>query len=181
MSLDEHSVARIILRERNEILAYINSFLNDPHLAEDCFQDVCAAAISKKQNFKEQTHLIRWTLAAARNKAIDAVRRRSRHAVVLDTDVLEILENQWTEKLDAHPSDSNSRSAVLTKCLSKLNDNNRKIVELRYFDGITSSRIAKLLGRNVEAVYKALTRIHTTLKTCVSRNLQASQNEGQKP
>ena len=171
MALEQQIIVQTILRERIEILAYINSFLNDAHLAEDCFQEVCSAAVTKVDAFDDETHVIRWTLAAARNKAIDHARKRTHQPVTLDDDVLDLLEGRWVERVAEHPSDANVQSRALTHCLEQLNANNRRIVELRYFDGLKTARVAELLDRNVEAVYRALTRIHTTLKECVDRRL----------
>lgn len=177
MDPNQQTVIQAILRERIELLAYINSFLTDAHLAEDCFQEVFAAAVDRSETFEDQSHIIRWTMAAARNKAIDLARKRSRQPALLDGDILELLEKQWTDNLHAHPSDANIQSTALRKCLEKLTDNNRRLIELRYFDGLNSGRIAELLGRNVESVYKAITRIHVTLRTCLEQNVDANHRE----
>ncbi|MBT3482872.1 MAG: sigma-70 family RNA polymerase sigma factor [Opitutales bacterium] len=172
MPIPEHTVIQTILRERIEILAYINSFLDDAHLAEDCFQEVCVAGIKQRARFSDGPHVFRWTFTTARNKAIDAARKRTRQPIALDRDVLDLLETQWTEESASALLNANVQVRELKRCLETLNENNRKIIELRYFDGLNSSRIAKILGRNVEAVYKAITRIHTALKTCVDRQLE---------
>ena len=177
MGLNHQTVAMVILRERIEILAYINSFLSDAHLAEDCFQEVCSAAIGKDLPFNDETHVIRWTMTTARFKAIDLARKRTRQPILLDNDVLELLEQQWTDDVSRQPSAANVQSVVLRECLKCLTDNNRRIIELRYFDGLTSARIAELLGRNVETVYRAITRIHASLRECLTRGL-ARENQG---
>lgn len=177
MSLNRDRIVQVILRERIEILGYINSFLSDSHLAEDCFQEVCAAAISRSEPFEDESNAIRWTMSAARFKAIDLARKRSRQPILLDDDVLVLLEQQWTDDVSRHPSEANVQSIVLRECLKCLTDNNRRIIELRYFDGLTSARIAELLGRNVESVYRAITRIHTSLRDCLKTGL-ARENQG---
>jgi len=169
--LNEPEIVRIILRERLEILAYIGSFLGDAHLAEDCFQDVCAAAVVKRDHFKDDEHVIRWTLNVARNKAIDLTRRRNRQPRVLDADVLESLEQRWCRCMRERTLDAIGRRHALETCLDSLTENSRRVVELRYVDGLKSSRIAELLGRNVESVYRALTRTHVVLRECMQQKL----------
>ena len=73
----------------------------------------------------------------------------------------------------AHPSAAAAQTQALQSCLEQLNDNNRRIIEFRYFDELKSARIAELLGRNVAAVYRALSRIHSTLRECVDNKLAA--------
>ena len=171
--LAEPEIVRMILRERVEILSYIDSFLNDAHLSEDCFQDVCVAAVVKRDFFEDATHVIRWSLRVARNKAIDLARRRSRQPVVLDEDVLELLEGRWVEGLAPGSLDLAVRVEALQTCLDGLTDYSRRIIDLRYVDGLKSSRIAELLGREVESVYRALTRTHVALRECMHRKLAA--------
>jgi len=173
--LNESDIIRVILRERVEILAYIDSFLSDAHLAEDCFQDVCAAALSKAASFNDGEHVIRWALRVARNKAVDLARVRNRQPVVLDDAVLDLLEDQWIGWRESPSEHVADRVAALKECLDSLTASSRRVVDLRYVDGLKSSRIAELLGRKVEAVYRVLTRAHTALRVCMeSRHLQTT-------
>ena len=55
--LNQSDVVRLLLRDRIKIQSYVDSFLNDAHLAEDCFQETCAAAVAKDLAFEDETHL----------------------------------------------------------------------------------------------------------------------------
>jgi RNA polymerase sigma-70 factor (ECF subfamily) len=170
--LNEPTTVRILIRERIRILSYIDSFLSDRQLAEDCFQDVCAAAVSKDESFEDETHLLRWALRVGRNKSVDLARKRSRQPVILDDDVLESLEGQWIDT-DAPESERQvDQIQTLRCCLETLTENSRRIVQLRYVDGLKSSLIAESMGRKVESIYRALTRAHVALRECMERNLQ---------
>ena len=165
--LKEPDIVRALLRDRVKILSYLDSFLCDFQLAEDCFQDVCVAAMAKEGSFDDETHLLRWALRAGRNKSIDAVRRRSRQPCVLDDEVLTELENQWIDASSLPRIEDSVRIEALKECLNRLTENSRHIVNLRYLDGLKSGRIAELLGRKVESVYRTLTRAHVALRECV--------------
>lgn len=167
--LDESSIVRTLLRDRAQVLSYIDSFLGDYPAAEDCYQDVCAAAVSNQSGFESETHLLRWVMRVGRNKSIDLVRKRSRQPVLLDDDVLELLEAQWFSADQAHRGGSTECVESLRACLNSLTDNNRHIIELRYTDGMKTGRIAEVLGRKVESVYRALTRAHVQLRDCMDR------------
>jgi RNA polymerase sigma-70 factor (ECF subfamily) len=170
--LDEPTTVRILIRDRIKILSYIDSFLGDLQLAEDCFQDVCAAAVAREEPFENETHVLRWALRVGRNKSVDLARKRSREPVILDDDVLDSLEGQWSAA-EPVPSDHQAECIrILRHCLDALTENSRRIVHLRYVDDMKSSRIAKALGRNVESIYRALTRAHVALRECMERNSQ---------
>lgn len=175
MALPESSIVEIIIRERISVLAYVNSILHDAHKAEDCFQEVLTQAITRKAEFDDETHVIRWTLAASRNKAIDVIRKKQRQPLQLEEDVLELVEAQWTQKLTGNEDNGHAQTRALSYCLQELTENNRRIVELRYFDGLKSAAVADALGRSVDSIYKALTRIHSTLRGCVERRLPLEQ------
>ena len=91
---------------------------------------------------------------------------------MLDDGALEALEGQWLAE-SSHPSESDSdRVLALKGCLSELTDNSRKIVTFRYHEGLKSGRIAELLGRKTETVYRSLARAHVVLRECMKRQLE---------
>jgi RNA polymerase sigma-70 factor (ECF subfamily) len=102
--LNESDIVRSLLKDRLKILSYLDSILSDFHLAEDCYQDVCAAAVAKVDYFEDATHMLRWSLRTGRNKAIDSLRRRDRQPCGLDDGALEALEGQWLAE-SSHPPD----------------------------------------------------------------------------
>lgn len=173
--LNESDIVRSLLKNRLKILSYLDSILSDFHLAEDCYQDVCAAAVAKVDYFEDATHVLRWSLRTGRNKAIDLLRRRDRQPCGLDDGALEALEGQWLAE-SSHPSECDSdRIHALKGCLGELTENSRKIVEFRYHEGLKSGRIAELLGRKVETVYRSLARTHVVLRECMKRQLEKEE------
>ena len=168
--LDESTIVRVLIRDRIRILSWIDSFLSDAQLAEDCYQDLCAAAVVKDQRFEVEAHLLRWTLRVGRNKSIDLARRRTRQPAILDDDVLQALETRWFSDSSGARRAQAERVEKLRHCLGTLSDNSRRIVELRYVDSLKSARIAELLGRKVESVYRALARAHVALRECMEQS-----------
>lgn len=175
MALSDDKIVAIIFRERNEILAYINSFLGDSHLAEDCFQEVSSAALANRDSFESETHVIRWSLRVARNKAIDFTRKRKRQPGTLPDDVLDLIEDQWASELMANQGEGARQLDYLEQCVEALSPNARQLVELRYFKGLGSSQVAKTVGKKVETVYQALARAHVALRECVGGKVAAEK------
>ena len=174
--LDESTTVRILIRDRIRILSYIDSFISDLQLAEDCFQDVCAAAVARDEPFQDEVHLLRWALRVGRNKSVDLVRKQSRQPVILDEDVLESLEGQWVGAEAPETDHQAQRIQTLRRCLQSLTENSRRIVQLRYVEGMKSGRIAESMGRKVESIYRALTRAHVALRECMEQNLQETNS-----
>ena len=167
-TLDQESVARLLLQQRMELTAYIQSIVRNMHMAEDVFQDVCVRAIKHHETFADRTHLSKWARRVARNRSIDALRRKENQAVVLNEEVLELLESDWPEM---ETEESTESVMALRLCMDKMTPYSREILRLRYMEGLAGTEVADTLNRKVDTIYKALTRIHIGLRDCVKRQL----------
>jgi RNA polymerase sigma-70 factor (ECF subfamily) len=164
MAISNEVLVRVLLRDREKLFAYCWSILRDDDLAEEIFQEVSTLAVQKRGTIQNEQHLAGWLRLAARRKALEAIRARKRMPELLDEEVLGLLESEWGA-WDAKPSAA--WLEALRHCLGKLNGRARELIELRYQQGLKSRQIADRLGRNVQSVYVALTRIHLKLADCV--------------
>lgn len=172
-TLDQETVARLLLQQRMELTAYIQSIVRDIHMAEDVFQDVCVKAIKRHDTFNDAIHLAKWTRRVARNRSIDSLRRKENQTLVLNEEVLELLEADWPEEEQGAPTKA---IEALRSCMGKMTPYSREILRLRYMEGLPGTQVAETLNRKVDTVYKALTRIHMGLRDCVKR--QMTRREG---
>jgi len=67
-----------------------------------------------------------------------------------------------------------NRKEALRRCMEKLSESNRDLLRFRYFDDLAYSEIAQKLGKSVNNLYVAFSRIHSVLERCVTRKLQQS-------
>jgi DNA-directed RNA polymerase specialized sigma24 family protein len=47
----------------------------------------------------------------------------------------------------------------------------RRVLELRYADGLGCAEVAAAVGVGLDAIYKRLSRLHATLRQCVEGKL----------
>lgn len=173
-ALDQEAVARLMLKQRMELTAYIQSIVRDIHMAEDVFQDVCVKAIKHHETFNDSLHLTKWTRRVARNRAIDTLRRKENQTLVLNEEALNLLENDWPiEDEGASPK----AIEALRGCMGKMTPYSREILRLRYMEGLPGTQVAETLNRKVDTIYKALTRIHMGLRDCVKRRLTGREGD----
>ena len=170
MGLDQNTVVQVLLRERVRITASVLSMLRDVHGADDVFQQVVLQALEGRDQFREPEHLFAWSLRVARHRAIDLLQKRG--ARCLDESVLELLEQEW-----AAAEDSGPRVEALHRCMKKLPAPARRLLRLRYEDGLRCSAVAARLGRTVDAVYQNLSRTHRQLRQCIERQLKAAGSQ----
>ncbi len=165
MPLERETVLRLLLIERTKILAYLYAILHDHQGAEDVLQDVSVLALDRCTDIEDERHFLGWVRKAARFKALHALRQRRLQPVGLDDEVLDLLDADWQTLDDTSPRDLVDRLRV---CLDRLTPNARRLVELKYVEGLAGATIADRLGRHVRSVYTALSRVHRALSDCMA-------------
>ena len=168
MPIDNDCLAQVLLREREKLYAYSWAIVRDDELAEEILQEVALIALQKRDSIHDERHLAGWLRLAIRKRAYALARKRRARPLPMDNVLLDLMDAGWRRWDDA-PSDA--LLAALDACLGTLTENSRELVELRYQQGMKSSQVAAQLGRNVQAVYVALTRIHTKLLECMRLRL----------
>lgn len=171
MPIENDTLVRILLRDREKLFAYCWAILRDHDLAEEVFQEISVLALQKRESIKDVQHFAGWLREAARRKSLEAVRARRAKPALMDNALLDLLEPEW-RRWDDTPS--NVLLEALRKCMGRLGQSAKELVELRYGQGLKSAQIANKLQRKVETVYVSLSRIHSRLADCVRHRLSAT-------
>jgi RNA polymerase sigma-70 factor, ECF subfamily len=161
-------VARLLMRHRGVLFAYLIAALRNPHDAEDLLQDVSLAATSSWSQYDPETPFLPWAREIARRRVLDFAGRRARRPALLDPEVLARLEVA-AARLD--PETLEPRRFALRSCLEKLGAHTRQILELRYDERLDVDAIAARAGRTLQATYAILKRAKEALRDCVARRL----------
>lgn len=165
--MNHETVIRLLVSDRARLLAYAWSIVRDDHAAEDLYQDVVVVVMNQSDTFHDSAHVMKWTRATLRNKALEHLRTK-RSAAVLSEDVLDILDDHWME----HDQTAiGELTDALRQCLSSLTENTRRLVHMRYGQGMKGIDIATSTGRTAHSVYVALSRAYKALGDCISARL----------
>lgn len=151
---DEQAYSSLYDNYSKALFVVILQIVNQHEVAEDVLQEVFIKIWQNIRSYDPRKgRLYTWMLNIARNQAIDRLRSRDFNkqskTVALSSTVYNI---------------SAERSAVedggLKKTLGKLPDDNRKLLELAYYQGYTHEEIAKILELPLGTVK---TRIRSTV------------------
>jgi RNA polymerase sigma-70 factor (ECF subfamily) len=116
--------------------------LGDRHAAEECTQDVFVSVWRTARSYEPaRAGVGTWLMTIARNRAIDATRRRAARPVDPHEDV-------WTAEQAPDTAElvSSADEAVrVAAALAELPDSQREALALAYFDGLTHTEIAERL------------------------------------
>jgi len=154
------------MQQRAELIGYAWLVVGDPDLAEDVFQEVSVAAIRKADEINDADHLTGWLYQAIRLQGLKARRDQSRRHQLLSPDILEVLADSPT-----HTQDDSARQAALRECVNRLQGTTRDILEMRYGQNLKPAAIAKATGKNIQTIYKTITRAHSALRDCITKRL----------
>jgi RNA polymerase sigma-70 factor (ECF subfamily) len=142
------------LYDRFGRLAYsvIRSVVRDPSTAEDLVQEIFLRVWNRAHAFGAgRGPLGPWLLTIARNRAIDHLRssgsRMQRNSCGLD------LREHPSLYVDMERDVFNTDHArVIRKAIAKLNDNQQKVIELAYYEGLSQTEMAERMGQPLGAV-----------------------------
>jgi len=147
--------------------SFISLMIPDYHDAQDVLQEVAAAVLSHDSSRSVPESFNAWVIGIARNKAMDAHRRRSADKLVFDSEALQLLA-------DAHEraeADQGPLHDAMEHCLKRLASKARHLVEMRYQDSLSPGEIARTTGSNVRAINVALHRVRAALRECIEMRL----------
>lgn len=133
------------------VLGLAERMLRDADEAEDVLSDVFVQVWSRiHQHDSRRGPLVPWVLSIARNRALDLLRRRRRWWRKLER-VEEERETGGVEILD--PQESGEAAVpgwpvhrAVHQALAGLPEEQRRMVELSYFEGLSHAEIARRTG-----------------------------------
>lgn len=166
-----------------EIRPVLSAFLvtrtgGDPSAAGDCLQEVAVVLWKKHDAGWSAEDFRRYAFRCADIEARSYRRkchRLGKRIVYLAPDVVQALGNETQEQIAADPVPGRRRLDALQLCLDGLDPVQRELLDARYEkDGVGKSvaDIAKERGCKMEALYKRLERIRTSLQGCILKRLK---------
>jgi RNA polymerase sigma-70 factor (ECF subfamily) len=165
-------ITRLLIHRRHYILAYLYSLLHDHHAVEDVFQDVSLIAIQKAEEYRPGSNFIAWVFAISRNKVREHLRKR------MGAPIEDLLLRQMEEAFAGavvNP-DLERRKRALRQCVASLQQEARRVLELRYQEGLSPADIAAQIRQTRTAVNSVLQRIREKLRACVEQRLLLTEN-----
>lgn len=165
------ALATLYDRYAGLLLSMANRMLGDKTMAEDLVQDVFMEVWRRAHAFDSSRGSVRtWLLVRLRSRALDRLRSaRHRREVTVD-DVGPKEAAPTTEDPELSPDRALVREVVQT-----LPEEQRTVIELSYFQGLSSSEIAERMGSPLGTVKSRTAAALGKLRAAMS---QAHQHRG---
>lgn len=172
-SSDERTEAflRLLNEHERRLGIYVTGLVTCPQDAQDILQEGKIVMWRQFHQFELGTNFPAWARKILFYQIL-AYRRRSKRdkSETLSDRMLEMLseesetairEQRWLK-----------REKALAQCVTKLSEEHREILHLRYRDEASIERISRRTERTEGAVYRLLSRLRKNLYLCVEKELK---------
>jgi len=152
--------ALVLLYDRYSKLVYSVALrvLRNPASAEDVLQDIFIHIWYSSERLKvAEGTFSRWLAVVARNRAIDVLRRRR------PADTLEALILASSYNLAKH-AEQNLMCEKAGVLIAELPGEQRKVLEMAFFEGMSHSEIAAMTGRPLGTIKSSIRNGLSTLR-----------------
>lgn len=143
----------IIQRHKNKVFAYISLYIRDQALAEDIFQDTFLKVIQsvKAGKYSDNGKFLSWVMRIAHNLIIDHFRRIKQINTISNDNYESDLFNSRSFAEDS-VEDNMIKQQIhkdIRKMISSLPDDQREVVILRHYSGLSFKEIADITGVSI--------------------------------
>jgi len=152
------ALTELVLRNRERLEAHAARFVGR-HRAEDLVGDLIVKLIEVGHSYDGRPWLP-WTRTILRNMCIDWLRCEARHKLALSS-----YPHRGVGQGD--PIELRELSEGLKVCLKSLPDAARKLISLRFFDGLNFEQIAEYFKISVSTAHRQLGEAMNSLKICL--------------
>ena len=162
-------------RYHKPLFSFIVKMVRDRVVAEDLFQLTWTRVLSGLDQYQEQAKFAGWIFGIANNACMDHFRKKTRSPEI------EWKENGYQGMEQDTPDDPESilirkeRQAMLSEAIGRLSEDQRQIVLLRLYSGLTFQEISKMLGSPLNTI---LGRMHYAVKN-LKKHIQQSDGTGE--
>jgi RNA polymerase sigma-70 factor (ECF subfamily) len=165
---DRDAFARLYAAHYDEVYRFLLYRTRSKHLAEDLTQDVFVRALRRMETFRPlpEGTFVGWLMTIARNILIDHFKSgRSRLEVLADEffDADELLDSAESDAL--RELEAIEAAETVAMAMTRLNDNQRRCLQLRFFEDLSIGETAARMGKN-----------HGAVKTLTFRAVQSMQH-----
>lgn len=159
---------RDLTENARRIYAYIFTLVPNWADADEIFQETSATVWAKYDEYQPGTGFREWAFRIAYFKVLQF--RKSQGKNVLR------FSDQFIDEVDRDTRVGGElwvrRHRLLGDCYEQLRPQDRQLIDLRYEPEATTKSVAQIVGRSVDAIYKALNRIHEQLLDCIDSKLE---------
>jgi RNA polymerase sigma-70 factor, ECF subfamily len=171
-SLSSERFVGLTVRYERRVRMFITTLHPSPSDVDEIVQDAWLVAWKKLSTFRyvnrePDEEFVRWLCTIARYE-VSKYRRKNAARPLLNEEAVKRIAALQLEEADYF----DARYEALLGCIENLRTRDKELIRRRYQEGISARDLADWIGWSIDAVYKSLNRIRTSLLACVERTLK---------
>jgi RNA polymerase sigma-70 factor, ECF subfamily len=156
---DDGAFNELVKRHQQFVYKVAFGYLNDSEAARDVVQDVFLKAYRGLPYFQSDSQFTTWLYKICKNHCLNVIRRHK-------------LETDNPPEINSGEIPDISLKSKLKKLISRLSEDHREIIILRYYNDLKYDEIARYLGINPGTVKIRLHRAKRELKQLAGVDIQ---------
>jgi RNA polymerase sigma-70 factor (ECF subfamily) len=137
--------------------------------AQDLLQETFLSLWQKAPMFRaDRGSAFAWMVSQVRNRAIDRIRSRRRRGEILDANAPDLEPTGSVTASATQNAEAGERAREIRSALSQISDEQRQVLRLAYFEGLTQAEIAEKLEEPLGTIKaraaRGLTRLRAILR-----------------
>ncbi|MDH7600383.1 MAG: sigma-70 family RNA polymerase sigma factor [Sedimentisphaerales bacterium] len=156
---------------QTKIRGYILCLVGNWADADDILQQTALVMWRKFRPPESDRQFLHWALRIAHYEVTNHAQRKGNHLPLFSQEVMDQIEAKAARAVEHQ----DLISEALQACIRLLRERDKELLRLRYEVGATVAGVAASVGRSIDAVYKALNRIHYQLLICIRRKLAQTE------
>jgi len=157
---ENEGLSELIRDYSDGLVFYINSLVNNISVAEELSEEVFVELVVGKPKFSGKSSFKTWLYSIARHIAMDHLKAKSRFSDIPVDEMYSLSDEVDLEKRCL----KDEQKIQVHKCLGKLIPEHRQVLWLSYFDELSNTDIARIMGRSNRQVENLLYRAKKALK-----------------
>ncbi|MEO1138417.1 MAG: sigma-70 family RNA polymerase sigma factor [Pseudomonadota bacterium] len=164
---DKRAMHTLYIRYNGALFAFAMSRCNNADLASDCVHDTMLDVMRTGSRFSGHSTVKTWLFAIARNKLVDALRKRGKMSFVE-----EVPESEDQAPNPEAAAMAAAERARLRRCIDTLTDAHRSAVRLAFLEEMTYPEIAEIEAVPVGTVKTRIHHAKQALMRCLEAGLR---------
>lgn len=158
---DDYGMEELIRDYKDGLILYLNSYLNDFSIAEDCVQDTFITLAIKKPKYRGESSFKTWLYTIGRNTALSYMRKHKNKSAVL----IDECEKMAAEADLERDYLKEEQKITVRRAIRRLKTEYQQVVYLICFEGFSYAEAGTIMKRSRKQIENLLYNAKKTLRS----------------
>ena len=168
---DKNGFVDIVRDHKDGLTLFINTIIRDIHISEEAANEVFLKLYIKRPKYKSRYSFKTWLYTIGKNTAINYVKKLRRNSYTSIDDLCYIADEKDIES-DYIKGEQN---LLIHRSLKALKAEYSQVLYLVYFEELSHSEIASIMGKSSKQIYDLIYCAKKALKAELERRKESGQ------